>query len=609
MTPAPRTLPLLTAVITVAALELLRLAGASGSAWAVLPVTAAAASAGPLVWWLGPRRALPAAVAALAAARLLVQIPAARAEPVVAVAAGLALAALLLTVRRLAAGSVNGPGRAARAIALAVGADVALRLPLDLLDPVWRGGAAGWLWALLLSCLLVAGAWRLWGNAAGSAPGGGAELALLGPALALYAVLLASPAFVAAQGGLSVPAAGWTIACGTVLGVWALSLPQVSPRAGGIAGIAAPGVLAVAVAVFVALPAPLAAPAALAGTAALPAVLRRLFALPRLLTGRGALADLALAGCGAAVGYGLLVLPVQLGLVPGLFAVAAAAGLGWSATRTGAAGAVRRLGHAFRPVLVAVLLLAAPPLLTALRDGPRPLPTDTAGGQYRLLTWNVHWAVNADGELVPDAVADVIADSGAHVAVLQEVPRGRPAAGGLDLVTFLERRFDATAVWVPGADRQFGNLVLTSLPVTDSVTESLPRAGGDMDRSYAAVTVRLTDGEEAAVVGTHLDGGEEPGPRLRQLEPLLAAVGDDPGAVLAGDLNARPGSREMAAVAAAGLRSAQDEIGDPERDTATTPPRRVDWILGGSGVAFGDFDVIDSDASDHLPLAVTVYLD
>ncbi|UCM88640.1 endonuclease/exonuclease/phosphatase family protein [Streptomyces marincola] len=610
MTPAARTLPLLTVVLTVAALELLRVAGTVESAWSALPLLAAAACAGPLVWWLGPRGALPAALGALAAARLLVQFPGARVAPLTAFAAGLALAALLLAVRRLAAGSANGPGRAARAVALAVAADVAVRLPLDLLDPVWRGGAAGWAWALLLAGLLGEAARRLLrAGAAGTGPGGGMELALLGPALALYAVPLAAPAFVAARGGASVPGAGWAVAAGSVLGVLALSAPHGPLRERRLPAFAGPLVLACAALVFVLLP-PLAVPAAFASVAALPLVLRRLLALPRVVTGWGALVDLALAGAGAAVGYALFVPAWQFGVLPGVLTVAAACGLGLAAHRAGrAAGATRPLGHAFAPALAAALLLAAAPLLTALRAGPQPLPTDTAGGSYRLLTWNVHAAVDGSGELVPDAVAEVIADSGAHVAVLQEVPRGRPGSGGLDLVTYLERRFDATALWVPGADRHFGNLVLTSLPVTRSETAELPRAGGDMDRSSADVTVRLTDGEEARIVSTHLDGGTAPGPRLAQLGPLLAGVRDDPDAVLAGDLNARPGSPEMAVVTDAGLRSAQDEVGDPERDTATSPPRRVDWILGGQDIGFGDFRLIDSDASDHLPLAVTVYLD
>ncbi|MGK5531671.1 endonuclease/exonuclease/phosphatase family protein [Streptomyces sp. URMC 129] len=601
MTPAAPTLPLplLTAVTTLVTLESLRLSGTTGTVAAAVLALCAAAGAGPLTWWLGTRRAVTSAVGALAVARLLVQVPAVRTVPVVALVTGVALAALVLVVRRAAA--EGGPGQVARAIALGVGVDVALRLTLDLLDPVWRGGLPGWLVALVSAALLGALAWRADAGPAETVAGGGAEPVLLGPAFGLYAVLLASPGLVAARAGVSPTAAGLWIAAGTVLAVWLLS--ETVPRRVVL-------VLPVAVLVTVWLPG-LSALAALAGVAVLPLVLRRALTV-RLATGRGPLADLAVAGAGAVLGAALLVLPYRLGWVPGLFATLAALGLALAALRAPAgaeagadAGAAEGVVPGrFVPVIMATLLLAAPPLLGAVRPAPDPLPTDTAGGVYRLLSWNVHAAVDRHGELNPEAVLDVIEESGAHVVVLQEVPRGWTGAGGLDLAAWLERHLDVETVWARAADRQTGNLVLTSLPVRESATGGLP--GG---RSWARVTVGLADGERARVVTTHLDGGGDPGERLRQLDPLLRATGDDPHTVLAGDLNARPGSREIETVREAGFRSAQDENGDPDANTAVSPPRRVDWILGAADVSFADFRLRATTASDHLPLAVTVFLD
>ncbi|MDT0305354.1 endonuclease/exonuclease/phosphatase family protein [Streptomyces sp. DSM 44917] len=574
-------------------LDLLRGAAAAGSPAAIPLALAAAAGAGPLVWWLGARRAVPAALGALAAVRLLTQLPVARTAPVLALAAGVALAALLLTVRRLAATSGNGPGRAARALALAVAADVALRLVTDLRGPLWLGGAAGWAAALALTGLLAAAALRADRVPPPAGPAGGAELALLGAAVGLWAWLLASPGWLGAQAGLSVQAAGLWAAAGALLGVAALSLPQPA--------WAAPGALLLAAVAFPALPA-----AAFAlGLAALPAALRAALRVPRLTTGRGALADLALAGAGAGLACALPALAPRAGGLVAVLALAGAAGYAALAAGPGAGNAaLPPLRHAYRPVLAATVLLALPPLAGALRAAPDPLPTDTAGGTYRVLTWNVHGALDRGGEPSAAAVVDVIRGSQANVVLLQEVPRGWTGSGGLDLAAWLERRVDATAVWAEGGSPQTGNLLLTSLPVVDRANGGLPHG-----RSYASATVRLTDGETSRVTTTHLDGAEDPGARLAQLGPLLRAVGPDRAAVLAGDLNARPGSPETREVTAAGLRSAQDEIGDPDRDTALAPPRRVDWILGAPGVSFGEFEILDSDASDHLPLAVTVYLD
>jgi endonuclease/exonuclease/phosphatase family metal-dependent hydrolase len=213
----------------------------------------------------------------------------------------------------------------------------------------------------------------------------------------------------------------------------------------------------------------------------------------------------------------------------------------------------------------------------------------------------------------------VVRRSGAHVVLLQEVPRGWQSAGGLDLAAWLERRLDAEAVWAPAADRQFGNLILTSLPVVDSTTDRLPLAGGGTDRSYASVTVRLTDGETTSITTTHLEGDADAAEaRLAQVEAVLSAVGraEDPDhAVLAGDFNAEPDSAEIDTVLQSGFTSAQDEAGDPGRLTHLDPRRRVDWIFGARAVAFEDFRILDADdlpaagASDHLPLTTTVWLD
>ena len=606
MSPVARPLPLLTAVVALVTLELLRLGatvlGGSGTV-AVAAVPALACLAGPLTWWLGSRQGLTVAVGVLAGARLLVQFPVGRSVPLVGFALGSALVALVLVVRRDMGDAAAGPGRAARAIGLAVACDLALRLPLDLLDLIWRGGLLGWLMVLALAALLgplarAAATERL------TRPQGGAQLAVLGPAFALYSMLLAAPGAVAATAGLSLTAAGLWLGTGAVLGIALLSLPEPVALARWTRW-ALPAALPLAVAGAALGPAPVVAPAALLGLAVLPAVLRRALAVP-LGIGHGPQFDLALAGLGTGLSCVLLAAAYEHRVLPWALALLLAVALAARGTR---AAAPPPLARAFTPVVVAVLLLAWPPLAGALRAGPEPLPTDTAGGMYRLLTWNVHAAVDRGGELTPDAIRAVITESGAQVVVLQEVPRGTPMAGGLDLATFLERRLDVTAVWTPGADRRFGNLVLTSLPVVDRETGELPRAGGDMDRSFAAVTVRLTDGETARIVGTHLHGGASPAPRLAQLAPLLDEVADDPTAVLAGDLNARPGSAEIEAVEATGLHSAQDEAGDPSADTAVAPPRRVDWVFGAPEVAFGDFELIETTASDHLPLAVTVFLE
>jgi endonuclease/exonuclease/phosphatase family metal-dependent hydrolase len=62
--------------------------------------------------------------------------------------------------------------------------------------------------------------------------------------------------------------------------------------------------------------------------------------------------------------------------------------------------------------------------------------------------WNVHQAVDLDAKLDPEGVASAIAAQGrVDVVVLNEVGRGWPLTGQLDLATWLSRRFDLPFLW------------------------------------------------------------------------------------------------------------------------------------------------------------------
>ncbi|WP_338320817.1 endonuclease/exonuclease/phosphatase family protein, partial [Streptomyces lonarensis] len=617
--PWPGAAPLTSVLVvltTIAALEMLRASGPlldgvavrHGVPWAALTAVVtfgAAALAGPLTWWVGSREAVLLSVCGLAVLRLVVQFPAARGLLTVSAAVAAALIALLL-VLRAALGTQDGPAWVARAVALGVAIDLAVRLPLDLWDPVWRGGPIGWSVALLLVLALSGAAWARYRENASVPMPVTAQLAVAGPVLALLGVFLASPAFLASQGGMSQSSAGMWIAGGVLLGIAGLSLPQL-PVAGPVAAVALP----VVVLALLVSPPLLAGPLTLLALALLPLLLTRAVTLREAGRRRTALLGMTLAGLGCGLGYVAVVLPYQahyempMPVPNAVFPVLGAAAIGWAAWT---ASPPARPARAVAPLLTAGVLFAMPPLSGALSPAPHPLPTDTADGSYRLLSWNVHYAVDRDAELVPEQILSVVRDSGAHVVVLQEVPRGWPVAGGTDLLAWLENRLDVTAVWAPAADRQFGNVILTSLPVTESHSRSLPRSGGTMGRSYAVAEIELADGLTTRVATTHLQHDDARDTRLVQLGTLLADHREEPFSVLAGDFNAEPGSTEIDTVLDAGFRSAQDEAGDPDAFTAPThdPAHRIDWVFGSEGADFEEFTVLDSTASDHAPLTVTV---
>ena len=105
----------------------------------------------------------------------------------------------------------------------------------------------------------------------------------------------------------------------------------------------------------------------------------------------------------------------------------------------------------------------------------------------RLLQWNIQWCRGMDGVVDPARIARVakeIADP--DVACFQEVAINYPALAGSmgeDQVALLMREFPGyaavfgVAVEVPddqGGRRQFGNLILSRLPVRQSFRHTLP---------------------------------------------------------------------------------------------------------------------------------------
>jgi endonuclease/exonuclease/phosphatase family metal-dependent hydrolase len=165
-------------------------------------------------------------------------------------------------------------------------------------------------------------------------------------------------------------------------------------------------------------------------------------------------------------------------------------------------------------------------------------------------------------------------------------------------------------MYAPAADGQFGNAILTSVPVVEWDSETLPRGSVPMARSYLLATLNM--GEPVTIIATHLHQIEgETSVRVPQVERLVEAWGENPRTIIAGDMNARPGEQDIRIFETAGLLSAQDVTGSAALYTfsSTDPHERIDWIFGSPDVTFSDFEIPQTTASDHLPLAVTVTLE
>jgi endonuclease/exonuclease/phosphatase family metal-dependent hydrolase len=564
----------------------------------------------------GPRALLLTGIGGLLLVRLLAQAI----DPRTWLAlAGTAIGMVAVAALFEGARGLSGVGFATAAVAgLAI--DGAVRMCFATWDPVWRDGVGPWLACLAFVGAGAAALYRELASGPIDPPGVSWRDALgaaaFGPFLALQVLVLASPAFVASSGWQSLTAAHVTIVAGQGLALAFLgSGLAVRAVPGGVCVLGGTllGVGAGAVAGTYAVAGIEVVPVVIVGQVLAAWLLAVAVRAPLRRSGSGG--PVLRIDVGAALG-GLLIavilipyqvsavspLPFPNNLLPGLAGILLGALAAFAAARGGPLPARAPLRALTAGAAALLLLIGTAVFTVAAPDGKAPAAA--ANGTVRVLSYNIHDAVGQSGRLDPEAVARVIEGQRAQVVLLQEAGRGALTSGTTDVGVWLSRRLGMKLIWGPAADGQFGNAILTSLPVRKSGSGRMPRGDWSQIRGY--VWARLAVGKATMDVwSTHLEGGDDQAEeRSREVAALLRAWGGAPRTLIGGDFQTDAGSPELAAMTdGTDLRSAALG-GDPY---PTRPDGSThDWIFGSDGVLVTDYEVPRSDASDHYPVAVTV---
>lgn len=252
----------------------------------------------------------------------------------------------------------------------------------------------------------------------------------------------------------------------------------------------------------------------------------------------------------------------------------------------------------------------------------------------RVLQYNVHHGIGADGRLDLARVADVIDRVDPDVAGLQEIRRhwGEETARE-DQLERLADLLDADAELVfgeanskppdgdaGGHERQYGLAALSTHPIEPVANRRLPNVESEHPRTHLSTRVDV-DGTELTFDVVHFSPREAD--RRKQAPAVLERTADDDrNRVLVGDLNAGPGSeavgtlteRFVDAAHAAGEQRATKPTPWVERTDGgaalevRAPRKRVDHVLATSDVTPESVDVRYSLASDHCPVVAELTL-
>lgn len=552
----------------------------------------------------GPAITLGAALCLAALALTAVPVP----VPVWAAGAATvcALVGITLVVHRLSGAAVV---RVLLLAGLLVGlaADTALRGWLRTWDITWRHdlstaviglGAAACVLAALISVSP-----RLGDEDVRTSRVSAATSLSVGAFLGLQVLFLQSPAFVGSQSGVpfwvavGVVLAGDALALGILLalpalrrsrsvlgllGLGAVAGAAVLPASGGVAPVVLVVGLQVAMTALIG--------AAVSAERAEPTRVRRI-AGPAAAAGASALVVILVFLWQFAI---IVTLPFPRWAIPAFAAgLVAGAALGTRSSPAALAPAPARVvGLAGAGVAALAVLMGASLLLTATsRSDPVALE-----GPVRVMTYNIRSGIDTDGQLRPDAIVAEIRAQEPDVLAVQEVGRGWAIHTGIDVLAYLEQTLGMRYVYRGAADGQFGNAVLTTLPVRAESSGQLPYLGGQ-ERSWVSLEVEV-DSARWLVVGTHLENGDP-----AQVDALLAVAGGARPAVIAGDLNLHPDDPDAGSLS--GWTDAVAETGDRCRTTSAEPTKecdRPDWILTTPDVSVLDLVIGSTPASDHLPI-------
>jgi endonuclease/exonuclease/phosphatase family metal-dependent hydrolase len=225
-----------------------------------------------------------------------------------------------------------------------------------------------------------------------------------------------------------------------------------------------------------------------------------------------------------------------------------------------------------------------------------------------IASYNIRKAVGADMRRRPLRILDVLAETGAEVAVIQEADRrfGNRAAA-LPPSELAERGWRPVPFGMkPAAIGWHGNAVLVSdaVDILSHQTLELPV----LEPRGAVLASLRVRGQALRIVGMHLDlSGLW---RRRQARAILAQLAEDPGVptLLMGDMN----EWRAAAGCLADFAATHKLVLTGPSFPARAPVARLDRIFASDDLEIEDSGVHQSAlakvASDHLPLWVRVRL-
>lgn len=236
------------------------------------------------------------------------------------------------------------------------------------------------------------------------------------------------------------------------------------------------------------------------------------------------------------------------------------------------------------------------------------------GTVVRVLTFNIFHGETTTGSFDLDRIAQVISDADPDFVALQEVDFKTNRAHKKDLATELGWRVKMAplfgrAMYYDGGE--YGEAILSKYTFLSFRNVALPFTPGHEPRAAIEITTVLSSGDTIAFVATHLDHLPDDQNRIAQVRKINETFSRNSyPTILAGDMNARPGSEPIKL-----LESVWGSSYDKTRPQPTYPSNnpliKLDYVMFHPPERWKVLErtaIQDSVASDHCAYLVLLEL-
>ncbi len=257
-------------------------------------------------------------------------------------------------------------------------------------------------------------------------------------------------------------------------------------------------------------------------------------------------------------------------------------------------------------ILIALLVvLTSAPVLAQTKSGEKT--------RVKVLSFNVFGGRTTKLDFNLDAIAKVILDTKPDFVAMQEVDYKVNRSKKMDLATELGYRTKmasifARAMYYDGGE--YGEGVLSKYTFVSTRNVPLPYIEGQEPRAALEVVVELPSKDTIAFVGTHFAHEGQPGREIQAKEINRVFSKNKYPTILAGDLNAVPGSAPINTLEE--LWKTTYDKKKPEPTIPSDAPRtKLDYVMFTPKGAWKIVErkvICDTYASDHCAYLVTLEL-